>query len=137
MTKQRAAANTARHILKYRLRSGFDFDDVIKRLAVRARKGIERRRSATSHDTPLYTIPADLKDQTRRTHHVPMGRHSRAADTLEANTRHALKRPKQKGRAEAAPEIADAWRLVHFRWFRKIWVRLLRECRKDVVVPSC
>ena len=30
MTKQRAAANTARHILKDRLRSGFDFDDVIK-----------------------------------------------------------------------------------------------------------
>jgi hypothetical protein len=55
MTKQRAAANTARHILKYRLRSGFDFDDVIKRLAVRARKGIERRRFLL---VKFYATPA-------------------------------------------------------------------------------
>ena len=30
------------------------------------------------------------KTKPRRTHRVPMGRHSRAADALEAHTRHAL-----------------------------------------------
>ena len=40
-TDKRPAANTACYVLKDRLRSGFDFDDVIERLAVRAREGIE------------------------------------------------------------------------------------------------
>jgi hypothetical protein len=45
------AANTAGHFLEDGLRSGLGFDNVIKRFAIRARKGIERRRSAASHVT--------------------------------------------------------------------------------------
>ena len=37
-----------------------------------------------------------------------MERHSRAADALEAHTRHALKRPKQKRAAEAALVIKQS-----------------------------
>ena len=45
-------ANTAGHFLEDGLRSCLDFDNVIKPFAIRARKGIEGRRSAASHVTP-------------------------------------------------------------------------------------
>ena len=44
-----SSAREARHFLQRRLGTGFDFDDIIKRLAIRARKS---RWSATSHVTP-------------------------------------------------------------------------------------
>src|SRR6516164_1112233 len=49
---QRAAAGAARYFAIIRLRTGFDFDDLIERIAVWAREWIERRRAVTSHDTP-------------------------------------------------------------------------------------
>jgi hypothetical protein len=47
---QRAAAGAARYLAIVRLRTGFDFDDLVQRIAVRAGERIERRRSAGSHD---------------------------------------------------------------------------------------
>jgi hypothetical protein len=49
---QRAAARAARYLAIICLRTSFDFDDLVERRAVRACERIERRRSATSPDTP-------------------------------------------------------------------------------------
>jgi hypothetical protein len=53
-------ANTAGHFLEDGLRSCLDFDNVIKRFAIRARKGIEGRRSAASHVTPHIWYQAEI-----------------------------------------------------------------------------
>ena len=57
---KRSATDAARHLAKNSLRSSFDFDDFVKRLAIRAREAIERRWSAASHDTLPYPIRALL-----------------------------------------------------------------------------
>ena len=57
-TDKRVTANTARHLSKDRLRSGFDFDDVIKRLAVRHVKELTDGDLPPAMIRPLYPIPA-------------------------------------------------------------------------------
>jgi hypothetical protein len=54
-TGKRRTANTAMHFIGEALRSGFDFDSLIQRLAVRTREGIERTRP--SHVTPPNIKP--------------------------------------------------------------------------------
>jgi hypothetical protein len=53
-----SSARETRHLLTRHLWSGFDFDDLVKGGAVRARKGFEQRRSASSHVALAYPILA-------------------------------------------------------------------------------
>jgi len=50
--RKRRAAGSAAQLPIVRLRSGFDFDDVVERLAVRARERIRRRRPSRRHTRP-------------------------------------------------------------------------------------
>jgi hypothetical protein len=56
-TDKRVTANTARHLSKDRLRSGFDFDDVIARQFVRV-KELNDGGLPPAMIRPLYPIPA-------------------------------------------------------------------------------
>jgi hypothetical protein len=50
--RKRRAAGSAAQLPIVRFRSGFDFDDVVERLAVRARERIRRRRPSRRHTRP-------------------------------------------------------------------------------------
>ena len=50
--RKRAAAGSAAQLPIVRFRSGFDLNDVVERLAVRAREGIRRRRPSRRHTRP-------------------------------------------------------------------------------------
>jgi hypothetical protein len=50
--RKRGAAGSAAQLPIVRFRSGFDFDDVVERLAGRAREGIRRRRPSRRHTRP-------------------------------------------------------------------------------------
>ena len=50
--RKRRAAGSAGQLPIVRFRSGFDFDDVVERLAVRARERTRRRRSSRRHTRP-------------------------------------------------------------------------------------
>jgi hypothetical protein len=66
---ERSAASAAHYLPVRCLRPGFYFDHLIERIAGRTREGIERRRSASSHDTlpntQLWRVGHKLSAQPR------------------------------------------------------------------------
>lgn len=76
---KRAAASTARYPAIIRLRSGFDFDDLIERIAVRAREWIERRWPAAHGYVPIRTGLVIKRMTASRNCHAIVTPHNHAA----------------------------------------------------------